>query len=103
MIWTFPEVRTFIDGRMPGWKGGAGTRSQEAGRGETVFEDYIDIVELEDNFIEKIKSYGIDWFLIKNDAKITAWLLINPDWELIYEDKIAAMFLISDSNMLHLK
>jgi hypothetical protein len=111
MVLALPEVRTFIDGRMPGWgrygdrMPGWGSRDGEAGMGKgpaaaTVFQDYIDIVELKDDFAEEIDSYRIDWFWLEKDLKIAAWLRVNPEWKAVYEDNDALIFRRSSAGVL---
>lgn len=84
MIWNLPEYKTFIDGRMPGWRSGSTPKS--------VFESYMNISDLKDDFEKEVNQWGMDCFWLRKDAKLGAWLRLNPDWNLIFEDQTASVF-----------
>jgi hypothetical protein len=94
MIWKLSGHKTFIDGRMPGWEA-APTAGGRQAKSRAVFESYINISDLKDDFEKEIKRWGIDWFWVRKDVKISAWLRVNPDWQLIFEDQTASIFVPS--------
>lgn len=82
LIWQLPQNKTFIDGRMPGWK-----------RGEReILEDYIKIVDLKKDFLKEINFWQVKAFLISPDSSLSNYLRIHPDWEKRYEDETAIIF-----------
>lgn len=98
LIWKLPEKRTFVDGRMPSWKGPQGS----------AFEEFMDITWKGKEFGPIFEKYGVDivlWpkrELAKSKALINVtwgksdgkamWLptrLEEAGWEKVYEDEVA--------------
>ncbi|MBU6415304.1 hypothetical protein KGQ34_03660 [Patescibacteria group bacterium] len=83
MIWELPNVKTFIDGRMPYWEM----------NGKNIFRDYIIIESARPGWHEKIQEYGINWFLVRPNSAIAAALLLEPqEWEKRFEDAGSIIF-----------
>lgn len=83
LIWSFPQYKVFIDGRMPYWNL----------NGRNIFEDYLAIDRVSQGWDKKIESYRIDWFLIKKSTAIGAVLETLPNqWEKKYDDGFAVIF-----------
>lgn len=83
VIWELPNIKTFIDGRMPYWELG----------GKNIFRDYIIIESTRPGWHEKIQEYGINWFLVRPNSAIAAALAIEPQkWEKRYEDAGSVIF-----------
>lgn len=82
MIWKYPTVKTFIDGRMPSWRKGE----------ESVFEDYIEIVDLPSQNVDLFDDYKVRWIVYPSDSKLVDYLKISNAWQELYSDDIAAVF-----------
>ena len=82
LIWQLPEVKTFIDGRMPAWREGD----------EYVFEDYLTVVQLKSGWEEVLQKYDVSYFLIKSDSALAQALNVHPGWDVVYEDETAVIF-----------
>lgn len=106
LIWTYPERQLFIDGRLP----------QVALNGHSFLEEYLSFSGLETDKAAKLAQYNIRLVLIKakdQDIKATAWekfifgirdselkaknylreyLEGNSDWQPIYSDRTAAIY-----------
>lgn len=85
LIWQ-TDIKTFIDGRMCGWKTD----------GVNVFQDYLEIMDLKIGFEDKIKHWRINVFLIRKDSYLAAWLRLNPEFGQAYEDELAVVFVKSE-------
>ncbi len=107
LIWTYPEKKLFIDGRIP----------QAEYAGQTFLEEYLDFLRPQADYAAKLEQYNIKLVLIKTkDGKIKAsrleklifWLrdseLNSPnylrryldgssDWQKIYSDPLASIYL----------
>jgi hypothetical protein len=82
LIWQLPEVKTFIDGRMPAWQVD----------GESVFADYLAATRLEPGWEEVLQKYDISYFLLRADSSLAQLLRVHPSWRVIYEDATAIVF-----------
>jgi hypothetical protein len=110
LIWQYPERKIFIDGRLP----------QYELNGVTILEEYYSFFDKE-KMAEKLKTYNIGLALLPADysmPKIRQWekillgvdekdlaeaeekssvlhdyLLSSPDWQLVYTDGLAEIFI----------
>ncbi len=82
LAWQVPEIRTFIDGRMPSWK----KNNRE------IFADYLELINLKPGWQEILDYYQINLVLIKSDSPLTQVFNTSQEWRLIYKDKTAAVF-----------
>jgi len=107
LIWTYPEKKLFIDGRIP----------QAEYAGQTFLEEYLDFLRPQANYAAKLDQYNIKLVLIKTkDDRVKAsslekfifWLRdselnfpnylgryldSSPDWQKIYSDPLASIYL----------
>jgi len=107
LIWTHPERKLFIDGRLP----------QVGYKGHTFIEEYFEFLQKDSGFQNKLDEYDIDLVLLKNnDYQIKArrwekflflldeqnlniphylrrYLESSPLWEKIYGDEVASVYL----------
>jgi len=81
LIWQ-SDIKTFIDGRMCGWK------TKEV----NIFEDFLQISSLKKDFPEKIEKWDINAFLIEKDSPLAAWLSLNQKFKKTHEDDLAVVF-----------
>ena len=82
LIWQLPQGKTFIDGRMPGWRKD----------GREIFGDYIKVVDLEKDLQEVLDFWAVETFLISPDTPLAQYLKIHSDWEERYRDETAVIF-----------
>lgn len=82
LIWQTPDTRTFIDGRMPGWKR----------EGKEILDDYDKIINLKKEAPELLDFWQIKTVLISPDSPLVRYLQIHPQWEKRYEDPISVIF-----------
>lgn len=83
IIWSFPEYKTFIDGRMSYWRL----------NGRDIFKDYSVIQNVSQDWDKKIKDYNINWFIIKKSTSLAAVLETMPTlWQKQYDDESAVIF-----------
>ena len=105
MIWTWPEKKLFLDGRLP----------QERYGDRTILEEYYDFFG-EDKSAEMLEKHGVRLVLLKlikdiklnwfekyvfgmNEEKINKidlylqdYLDTSPDWQLVYSDDISHIY-----------
>lgn len=62
LIWQLPERKLFIDGRMPSWRQNT----------QFVFNDYVKIMDAEENFQELLEKYEIQIALLDKNKKTEA-------------------------------
>lgn len=75
----WPKYRVFMDGRndMYGAKLGSA---------------YFKIANAQPGWKEVLKQYNIDWVIFDTDSALTAALREQTDWQPIYTDKVATIF-----------
>ncbi len=106
LIWTYPEKKLFIDGRLP----------QAAYAGHSFVEEYLDFYKADTDLKKKLAQYDIklvllktrdDKLKIKNWEKTLFWISdadlnrLNylrlylqgaSDWKIIYQDSLATIY-----------
>ena len=82
-LWNVPEYKTFIDGRMPGWR----TGSQP-----TLFSEYLQAAHLKNGWAEVLEKYKIASVVIDKTVPLSEALRIKTGWEKVYEDSLAVIF-----------
>jgi len=107
LIWTYPERKLFIDGRLP----------QLPFKNHTFLEEYFELLD-KDKLAAKLNEYDIRLVLIraeekkvkfnfiekkffgldeekenKNKNELAEYIKSSGDWEKVYEDRAAAVYL----------
>lgn len=82
MIWYSPQVKTFIDGRMTGWK-----RNKQS-----IFGDYLEIMKGEEKSRDLLAEYQVEWVLIRKNTKLEEKILSQSGWEKVFEDESSVVF-----------
>jgi hypothetical protein len=80
LIWQLPEYKTFIDGRMPGWKNDD----------RDILTDYLKIYKVSPETNELLGKYDVSWAILSPDAPITTYLKLSG-WIEVYTDKTAVI------------
>jgi len=84
LIWKLPERKVFIDGRMAIWRNGE----------TSVFNDFFTVVGSEQaDALAVLDSWGADIALTRIEASANLFLGWSPDWRLVYQDGISAIWL----------
>lgn len=84
--WRLPDYKVFIDGRMPFWRL----------PNRHVFKDYQQGINGAETF-DILKKYEVDWVLIDNKRPMDWKLRTSPDWENVYRDNQATIFVKSNN------
>jgi len=81
LIWASgPEHKVFIDGRADIY--------EYAG----VLSDYMRITLMDPEALRLLRKYGIETCLVTRKAPLATLLSALPDWERIYSDELAALY-----------
>ncbi len=81
LLWQLPEVKIFIDGRMPAWRIG----------NRRIFQDYVDLNREPTRQLPLLNRYEVDWALIPRDIPLTLVLQTDPAWKVLYTDSKAVI------------
>ena len=84
MIWQYPQIKTFVDGRMASWREG----------NTSVFEDYIKIVNTPKKNLKILGDYGIGWIVYPTDSEFVKFLKTpNSGWEEVFTSDASTLFI----------
>ena len=75
----YNDIDVFIDGRADLYS-------------KYNYKDYLNISNLNGDYIKLIKKYDFDYFLVNNKYSINTYLKYNSDYELIYKDKKVLLY-----------
>ncbi|MDP4010618.1 MAG: hypothetical protein Q8P72_00135 [Candidatus Roizmanbacteria bacterium] len=86
LIWQRPDIKIFVDGRMPAW-------FDEDG--ESPYNVYLKILQTQEGWNEKLRKYDTDYLLLAQGTFLD--LLLDEEaqtygWEKVYEDKTHAIY-----------
>ena len=76
LLWQLPDVKIFIDGRMPAWRI----------NDRRIFQDYIDLNRTDSPDLSVLDRYGVDWALVPRGSALALILESHPGWKCIYGD-----------------
>jgi len=79
----YPRHRVFIDGRVDMY-------------GEKVFKDWLTLREARDGWEEIASKYGVKWGLAEVDVALTEAVRSSANWQVMYEDPQAVVFVRRD-------
>lgn len=75
----WPKYRVFIDGRSDMY-------------GSARMKDYLKITYLKPDWEKVLEKYKITWIIYDTGSPLSRYLMERKDWKLIYEDKVADIF-----------
>jgi hypothetical protein len=75
----WPMYRVFMDGRSDMY-------------GERYGRDYLRIANVEPGWKQTMEKYGVGWVIFNTESPLTAALREQPDWQSIYSDPVATIF-----------
>lgn len=86
LIWQKPEIKVFVDGRMPAWKDENGI---------SPYQVYLEIIQAQPGWNEKLNKLKTDYLLIQNGTFLD--LLIEKEakkyhWQEVYRDETAVIY-----------
>ena len=76
----YPSYKVFFDGRNDMY-------------GVERFKEYTKVVNFEPGWEKILKKYDIDWIIFASNSALSRYLMQNKDWQIIYADKVANIFL----------
>jgi hypothetical protein len=85
----WPEYRVFFDGRSDMY-------------GVDMLTEYIKVVDIKPGWNEVLKKYDISWIIYNANSALSLFLMERDDWQLIYADKVANIFVKNDKEHQYL-
>jgi len=61
--------------------------------GTARLKEYMQVINFEDGWEEIIDKYRINWIFYDTNSRFARFLKERKDWVLIYEDKVASIFI----------
>lgn len=83
LIWSLPEKKVFIDGRMAIWNRGP----------KNVYRDWQAITRLDENWRELLNAYRVNWVFLRQDHRLVELLRHDPAWREVYSDTKATVII----------
>jgi hypothetical protein len=78
LIYTLPESKVFVDGRTDLY-------------GDAILDDYLFIMGAKDGWEALLKSYQVDFLLIRSDSSLAKFAEI-AGWQALYTDSTSVLF-----------
>lgn len=82
LLWQLPDFKTFIDGRMPGWR--------YLGQ-PSLFSEYLTAVNLKPGWEAVLRKYQVAWVILEKNQPLPQALVLIPAWHKVYEDNLAVV------------
>lgn len=76
----WPLYKVFFDGRSDMY-------------GTDRLKEYIQIINFKDGWEKTLEKYRVNWIFFDTNSRLTRFLKERKDWSLIYEDKVASIFI----------
>jgi hypothetical protein len=86
LIWQKPNIKVFVDGRMPAW---------HDENGESPYKIFLDIIQTQPGWNEKLNEWNTHYLLITNGTFLDLLLKKEPNkhhWHEIYRDDVAVIY-----------
>jgi hypothetical protein len=86
LIWQKPNVKVFVDGRMPAWKDE---------NGKSPYQIFLEIIQTQPGWNEKLNQLKTDYILISNGTFLNLLLQKEANkyrWQPVYRDDIAVIY-----------
>jgi hypothetical protein len=85
----WPTYRVFMDGRSDMY-------------GEKFGRDYLRIANVAPGWKQTLKKYNVSWVIFNTDSALIAALEDQPDWQSVYSDPVATIFVKNEPKPLEL-
>jgi hypothetical protein len=75
----WPQYKVFVDGRSDMY-------------GVDIMKEYLKVVSIKPGWDEVLKKYDVKWIIFNANSALSLFLMERDDWELIYADQVANIF-----------
>ena len=75
----WPEYKVFVDGRSDMY-------------GVDIMKEYLKVVTIKPGWEEVLQKYDVKWIIYNANSALSLFLMERDEWELIYADKVANIF-----------
>ncbi|MCJ7542488.1 MAG: hypothetical protein MUO88_22795, partial [Desulfobacterales bacterium] len=75
----WPKYKVFVDGRSDMY-------------GVDIMKEYLKVITIKPGWEEVLKKYDVKWIIYDANSALSLFLMERDDWELIYADKVANIF-----------
>ena len=75
----YPETRVVLDDRHDLY-------------GDQFFKDFLKVLYIQPGWDKVLEEQHVDWVLMPAQSTLATMLRVTPQWNLVYEDKVAALF-----------
>jgi hypothetical protein len=82
LLWWLPDLKIFIDGRMPAWRIGD----------RWIFYDYVAVTAWEPVELGVLAKYDVDWAIVETDSALAGALEATGLWDALYRDAKVIVF-----------
>jgi hypothetical protein len=63
--------------------------------GDGLLNEYADVYYVRSNWKQVLDKYGVDYIVENKGDPLANLLATQPDWKLVYEDKVAVIYVRS--------
>jgi hypothetical protein len=81
LIYKYPDVKVFMDGRLDMYQ-------------QDFLDEYQKVIFVKPGWQDIIEKYNIKWVLFANNTIFHNFLETNPNWQKVYEDSLASIFVL---------
>lgn len=82
LLWWLPDVKIFIDGRMPAWRVGD----------RWIFYDYVALTAWDPPELGVLSKYAVDWAIVETGSPLAKALETAGGWEARYRDRKVVLY-----------
>ena len=75
----WPEYKVFVDGRSDMY-------------GVDIMKEYLKVITIKPGWEEVLQKYDVKWIIYNANSALSLFLMERDEWELIYADKVANIF-----------
>lgn len=86
LIWQYPKLKPFVDGRVPAWKNN---------QGKSPYEIYLSIMQAQPGWNEILDKYKTNYILVNNGTFLDAVIKQNStnfNWKEIYRNETRVLY-----------
>lgn len=95
LIWSLPQFKIFVDGRMPSWDTSKERTLPDSWQGKSPYTIYIETIQAQTGWEEILKNYQTEYVMIQNGAYLDSVLKENQikyGFENIYRDDYTSIY-----------
>jgi hypothetical protein len=85
----WPKYKVFVDGRSDMY-------------GTDIMKEYLKLISVLPGWNEILTKYNINWVIYNSNSSLSTLLMERVDWNLIYSDKVASIFVKNTPENQHL-